>query len=200
VTPLSVGRPIEAFRDDPVAAGPNDEVARAEWLAENGSSSEQINARAELMDRGLRDAPAPRKRRSKAAPTPPIPDLDSPAESVVPVEPVVDPVFVLLTEAEFIAVAPLPSLAAAGLLTPPEAFAEDFAALLSALRNGLFEPRGGLFVGSVPEACGRALSKLAETTQNEGTAVGEWALFIEQLHVLPRFTDLAKYGGKLVRA
>jgi 3-deoxy-D-arabino-heptulosonate 7-phosphate (DAHP) synthase len=71
---------------------------------------------------------------------------------------------------------------------------------LSALRNGLFEPRGGLFIGSVPEACGRALSKLAETTQNEGTAVGEWALFIDQLHVLPRFTDLAKYGGKLVRA
>lgn len=199
-TPLSVGRPIEAFRDNPIAAGPNDEVARVEWLAENGSSSEQINARAELMNRGLRNTPAPRKRRSKAAPTPPIPDLEEPADSVVPVESVVDPVFVLLTEAEFIAVAPLPSLAAAGLLTPPEAFAEDFAALLSALRNGLFEPRCGLFIGSVPEACARALSKLAETTITEGAPLAEWALFIEQLHVLPRFFDLANYGSKLVRA
>lgn len=194
VTPLSVGRPIEAFRDNPVTAEPYAEGDGPPFMA--GSDMRDAGGIAAIEERRA----ATRKRRSKAAPTPPIPDLDSPAESVVPVEPAADPVFVLLTEAEFIAVAPLPSLAAAGFLTPPEAFAEDFAALLSALRNGLFEPRGGLFVGSVPEACGRALSKLAETTQNEGTAVGDWAVFIDQLRVLPRFTDLAKYGGKLVRA
>lgn len=194
VTPLSVGRPIEAFRDNPVVAELYAEGDGPPFMA--GSDMRDAGGIAAIEERRA----TPRKRRSKAAPMPPIPDLDEPTDPVVPVGPVADPVFVLLTEAEFIAVAPLPSLAAAGLLTPPEAFAEDFAALLSALRNGLFEPRCGLFIGSVPEACERALSKLAETTANGGTAVGEWALFIEQLHVLPRFADLAKYGSKFVRA
>ena len=227
VTPLSIGRPIEAFRDNPLV----DESApdldgpcpdgkcshtRGEHAGVTGDAGCAVVGCPCMHEdnpnfRGAEATPAPRKRRSsKVAVTPPVPDLE-PNESgrdfgkdanLAPLT--LEPkVFVLLTGAEFIALAPLPALAAAGLLTPPEAYADNFAALLTALREGAFRPCDGVFIGSVPEACAQAVSELsgAASTVLHGLAVNmSWGPFVDQLHVLPRFTDLAKYGGKLVRA
>lgn len=227
VTPLSIGRPIEAFRDNPLV----DESApdldgpcpdgkcshtRGEHAGVTGDAGCAVVGCPCMHEdnpnfRGAEATPAPRKRRSsKVAVTPPVPDLE-PNESgrdfgkdanLAPLT--LEPkVFVLLTEAEFIALAPLPALAAAGLLTPPEAYADNFAALLTALREGAFRPCDDVFIGSVPEACAQAVSELsgAASTVLHGLAVNmSWGPFVDQLHVLPRFTDLAKYGGKLVRA
>lgn len=227
VTPLSVGRPIEAFRDNPLV----DESApdldgpcpdgkcshtRGEHAGVTGDAGCAVVGCPCMHEdnpnfRGAEATPAPRKRRSsKVAVTPPVPDLE-PNESgrdfgkdanLAPLT--LEPkVFVLLTGAEFIALTPLPALAAAGLLTPPEAYADNFAALLTALREGAFRPCDGVFIGSVPEACAQAVSELsgAASTVLHGLAVNmSWGPFVDQLHVLPRFTDLAKYGGKLVRA
>jgi hypothetical protein len=223
VTPLSVGRLPESFIADLVAAegekplkDPDEveEVERLEWLAENGSSSEQVNARAELMKRGFGNPPgsppAPRKRRSSRGAQTVTVDLDPDGSLTAMKDGVVkaaiavgspEPkVFVLLTEAEFIALAPLPALAAAGLLTPPEDFAERFEWLLSALRTGAFRPSDGVFIGSVPEACKDALAHLSDIAMNYGVSGVQWSTFVEQLRAHSRLTDLAKYGGKLVRA
>jgi hypothetical protein len=111
----------------------------------------------------------------------------------VPPEP---KVFVLLTEAEFIALTPLPALAAAGLLAPPED--EGYGALLDALREGAFKPCDGVFIGSVPMGCVDALRNLAVLAHNRLDGGGKFAA---GLGMIPGFIDAIRlYGGKLVRA
>ena len=40
-----------------IASNRTPEIERLEWLADHGGTTEQVNARAELMRRGLRPAP-----------------------------------------------------------------------------------------------------------------------------------------------
>jgi hypothetical protein len=212
VTPLSIGRPIEAFRDNPVAAEDEERVVPRKRRSSRAAPSITVvqdfaipdpDKVAAAFKEGVDKAAEKRVARGE-------PESDSPTPAEieelarkrgwVPPEP---KVFVLLTADEFIALTPLPALFAAGLLAPPEAYAAHFAALLDALREGAFRPCDGVFIGSVPEACARGLFELsgvASCVMNGLEVLQSWRAFVDQRYLLPRFTDLAKYGGKLVRA
>lgn len=216
VTPLAIGRPIEAFRDNPVAAEDEERVvprkrrsskaAATVTIAQDFTSADPDKVAAAFKDDILKAA---ERRAARGAPGSCFlepnesgPDFGRDA-NLAPLDSTEPKVFVLLTGSEFIALTPLPALAAAGLLTTPEAYAGNFSALLDALREGAFRPCDGVFIGSVPEACARGLSELsavASCVMNGLEVLQSWRAFVDQLHVLPRFTDLAKYGGKLVRA
>lgn len=192
VTPLSVGRPIEALAE-PYAEGDGPPFMAGSDMRDAGGIAAIEQQRS-----------APRKRRSKAAATPQLPDLDTmPGDletaNVAPLKSLPDLVFVLLTAVEFVALSPLPALAAAGMLTPPAEYAGRFSAVLEAFRTGVFRHCDGVFIGSVSEDCARGVSELCEAVVDDA-GDDQWRTFIDQLRVLPRLSDLAKYGSKLVRA
>lgn len=110
---------------------------------------------------------------------------------------------VLVTDAEFMALAPLPALKAAGVFAVPACF-PDLHVLLLALANGALKPTADrrVYIGHVAEEVAKALSVLgaaASQVRNGIAPSEEWQDFIEQLKGL-RIDALADYGAPLVRA
>ena len=103
---------------------------------------------------------------------------------------------VILTEAEFMAIAPLPAMWAAGLLPLPADVAEPIEALVHAIGRGQIRPtsKRQAFVGTVSEAAAQGLSLLA------GVATSEDAAAIRLRNTIPHFALLAAYTRPLVRS
>jgi len=106
---------------------------------------------------------------------------------------------VILTEAEFMAVAMLPALHAAGLFDVPES-ASSLRALFSAIQKGEIRAAGrGLFIGRVVQETEEALTLLAGFFFDDQIREEHRAL-VGFLASLPNVSSLAGYGCKLARA
>lgn len=111
-------------------------------------------------------------------------------------------VLLVLTEAEFWALAALPAALDAGLLAPP--LSQVAAPVVLALRAGLVEyATAGVLVGKVSREVVEAveqLSSAALAAQTMSSATPEFtAALARALRVVPHYGDLVGYGGPLRR-